>query len=200
MSEIETVDPDLYAAAKAAAGNWQDFPNFVWERDVDVEKPEDWLLYNTSNRDSGLTVKSNEAVINKVMQPFAEGDDPDVVFERHTHWLCGHVNGFSLRVFKDGKITPAFEALDKLRKQLAKYPVLNESDLSKRRYEATLENIKENSRDLCVGLKLPDNWQEQVYNWLDDQRQQTLEDCDDRGGYPSRPDLQAAFAALKFLE
>mgnify|MGYP006206866459 CR=1 FL=1 len=45
-----------------------------------------------------------EEAIGKAMEPFTEGDDPDVVMESHTHWAVGHVDGFSVRVHRDGEV------------------------------------------------------------------------------------------------
>jgi hypothetical protein len=99
----------LEDAAKKAAGNWQRFASFVWFRDKDVEDADRWAIIYTHNRDSGLLDQSNASVIAKAMAPFTEGDDPDVVFESHSHWAVGHVDGFSIRVFDgDGEITEAF--------------------------------------------------------------------------------------------
>ena len=60
---------DLKDAAKDAAGNWQDFKCFVWYRDRDLKKPEDWAVIYTHNRDSGLLDQSNAAVIAKAAPP-----------------------------------------------------------------------------------------------------------------------------------
>lgn len=75
------------------------------------------------------------------MRPFSEGDDADVIFESHSHWAVGYVAGFSVRVFKNGKITTAFETYHELACQLDDYPILDESDYSDRDFKATLENI-----------------------------------------------------------
>ena len=83
---------DLKDAAKEAAGNWQHFKCFVWYRDPEPKKPEDWSIVYTHNRDSRLLDQSNAAVIRKAMLPFTEGDDPDVVMESHSHWAVGHVD------------------------------------------------------------------------------------------------------------
>jgi hypothetical protein len=61
--------------------------------------------------------------------------------EHHHHWAVGHVDGYSIRVFRDGRITEAFEAYHALAQRLADYPVLDEEDYSRREYEATLENL-----------------------------------------------------------
>lgn len=105
---------DLTHAAKEAAGNWQRFNCFVWFRDNELKKPEDWAVIYTHNRDSGLLDQSNAAVIRKAMMPFTDGDDPDVVFESRSHWAVGHVDGFSMRVFKRGRITKAFRTYHEL--------------------------------------------------------------------------------------
>ncbi len=84
----------------SAIRNWQKFSCFAWFRKSDLKKPEDWAVIYTHNRDSGLLDQSNAAVINKAMKPFSEGDGPNV--ESHHHWACGHVDGFSVRVFKRG--------------------------------------------------------------------------------------------------
>ena len=96
-------------AAQKAAGNWQDFTCFVWWREKEIPDSENWAIIYTHNRDSGLIDQSNAEVIGKALKPFTEGSDPDVVFESHSHWLVGHVDGFSIRVFRDGQITEAFE-------------------------------------------------------------------------------------------
>ena len=55
-------DLELKDAAKHAAGNWKNFKCFVWYRDRELTKPEDWSVVYTHNRDSGLLDQSNAAV------------------------------------------------------------------------------------------------------------------------------------------
>ena len=90
----------LEDAAKEAAGNWQKFESFCWYRESEIEDPDNWAIIYTSNRDSGLLDQSNAEAIAEAMEPFSETDDPDVVFESHNHWACGHVDGFSIRVYR----------------------------------------------------------------------------------------------------
>src|SRR5581483_1322428 len=123
-------DIALDDAAKDAAGNWRRFHCFVWFRERDLDDADDWAVCYTHNRDSGLLDQSNAAVIEKELEPFTEGDDPDVVPELHSHWVVGHVDGFSLRVFKDGQITEAFKKYHKLSELLDDYPILDEQDYS----------------------------------------------------------------------
>ena len=67
-----------------------------------------------------------------------------MVFESHSHWAVGHVDGFSVRVFHgNGEITEAFTTYHELAERMADYPILDESDYSERELDATLSNIKE---------------------------------------------------------
>lgn len=189
---------DLEDAAKQAAGNWQRFSCFVWYRDRELKKPETWSVIYTHNRDSRLLDQSNAAVINKAMLPFSKGDDPDVVFESHNHWAVGHVDGFSIRVFKWGLITEAFRTYHELAEQMAEYPILDESDYSERELDATFENVNEAAWRLKGEFTLPDDWQISVYDWLSNHRDHALENVDDQGGWPEEDDLKAAFTALGY--
>jgi hypothetical protein len=189
---------DLEEAAIEAAGNWQEFNCFVWFRDRELDDAGNWAIIYTHNRDSGLLDQSNAAVINKAMLHFSEMDDPDVVFESHNHWAVGHVDGFSVRVLKDGQITEAFKAYHKLAERIAIYPILDESDYSEREYEATFGNIADSAWRLKDEFELPKDWVGDVYSWLSDHNDRAIENRDDQGGYPKEDDLKAAFAALGY--
>ena len=135
---------DIEEAAKKAAGNWKRFDSFVWFRDRELEDADQWSVIYTHNRDSGLLDQSNSHVISQSMESFTEGDEPDVVFESHSHFAVGHVDGFSVRVFNaTGNITAAFRAYHELAERLDDYPILDEADYSNREFEATLDNIKD---------------------------------------------------------
>lgn len=189
---------DLQEAAQKAAGNWQGFNCFVWFRDRDLEDADQWAVIYTHNRDSGLLDQSNAAVIEKAMKPFSEGNDPDVVFESHSHWAVGSIDGFSVRVFKNGEITKAFETYHELAKQIDDYPILDESDYSERELEATLENIKDAAWRLKNDFDFPEDWECQVYGWLSDNLSGEIENTDDQGGCPSESALLEALDALGF--
>ena len=73
----------LEDAAKDAAGNWQSWTCFVWDRERDLADPDNWSIIYTHNRDSGLLDQSNADAIAEAMEPFTDGDDPDVVMESH---------------------------------------------------------------------------------------------------------------------
>lgn len=185
-------------AALEAVGNWRRFDCFVWDRERDLDDADQWAVIYTHNRDSGLLDESNADAIAKVMKPFAEGDDPDVVMESHSHWAVGHVDGFSIRVYRDNEINDAFRAYHELAERLAAYPILDETDYSRREYEATLENIGEAAWRLKAQYELPEGWEGDVFTWLQDHRQRAVENRDDRGGYPEEDDLRDAFEALGF--
>jgi hypothetical protein len=191
-------DMTVEEAASKATGNWRGFTCFWWIRARDVDAPEDWAIIYTHNRDSGLLDQSNAAVITKAMRPFADADDPDVVFESHSHWAVGHVDGFSIRVFKHGEITPAFHRYHELANAIDEYPILNECDYSDREYEATLGNIPLAGWRLQNEYELPEDWVGQVYSWLSDNDQSAIENTDDQGGWPTEEQLAEAFTALGF--
>lgn len=191
---------ELEEAAKEAAGNWRRFDSFVWFRDRELDDADDWCIVYTHHRDSGLLDQSNAAAIVVALEPFTEGDDPDVVFERHSHWACGWIDGFSIRVFRDGEITPAFMEYHQLSERLADYPLLDEEDYSRREYEATLENIADAAFRLRHRFDLPEGWEAEVYGWLAEHDCTAIENADDQGGYPDEPSLEAAFTALGYPE
>ena len=118
---------ELEEAANEAAGNWQPFQCFAWFRD-DVSDPDNWAIIYTCHRDSGLLDQSNASIIEMTLVPFTDGDDPDVVMESHNHWAVGHVDGFSIRVHRNGRITDAFRKYHELAESMAIYPILNEED------------------------------------------------------------------------
>jgi hypothetical protein len=188
----------LHDAAKLAAGNWLEFHCFIWNRQPkDADK---WAIIYTHNRDSGLLDQSNATIIEKTLQPFTQGNNPDIVFESHSHWAVGHVDGFSIRVYKRGKISKAFREYHKLAKRLDDYPILDEEDYSNREYESTFENIADAAWRLKDEYDLPEDWQSAVYSWFADNDYSAIENVDDQGGYPSEEQLREAFCDLGYQE
>jgi hypothetical protein len=133
------VTTDLREAAKEAAGNWRHFRCFVWWREKEMDDADDWAIIYTHHRDSGLIDQSNGAVIREALLPFSEGKNPSVVFESHNHWLVGHIDGFSVQVFRRGRITKAFQKYFELAKRMDDYPILDETDYSNREYESAFQ-------------------------------------------------------------
>lgn len=189
---------DFDMAAKAAAGNWRRFQCFCWHRERDLDDADNWAIVYTHHRDSGLLDQSNAAVIGKSLQRFVKAADPDVVPESHYHWACGWIAGFSIRVFKRGRITKAFKTYHELAQRLADYPILDEEDNSGREFEATLANIADAAWKVKHNFDLPECWEEEVYRWLSDNLPGGVENRDDHGGYPSEDQLRTAFEALGY--
>lgn len=195
---IDWSEPET--AAKELAGNWQEFNCFAWHRAPELADAGNWAVIYTSNRDSGLVTQSNEAEINKRLQPFSGGSDPDLIFERHDHWAAGYMSGFSIRVYAaDGTITPAFCELCRINETLDDYSILNEPDYAERELIATLENYAIEMwrfRD-----RLPKGWEAEVYNHFSETNQ---DDCiqskDDQGGWASRDKILQALESLGLLQ
>jgi len=187
----------LEEAAKQAAGNWRKFECFVWHRRSEIADPDNWAILYTHHRDSGFLDQSNASVIEKALEPFTEGDDPDVVFESHQHWAVGHIDGFSVRVFRNGEITDAYRTYRRLQEGIADYPVLDEEDYSNREYEATLENMRDTAWRLKREFDLPEGWEGEAYGWLSDNNCRAIENRDDQGGCPSEDELREAFESLR---
>jgi hypothetical protein len=190
----------LEDAATEAAGNWKSWTCFVWDRERDLDDGDNWAIFYTHNRDSALLAQSNADAISKAIEPSTEGEDPDVVMESHSHWACGHVDGFSIRVFRNGEITDAFKAYHELSEQLAEYPILDEEYYSERELEATIENINDAAWRVKHEYELPDGWESEVYFWLSENRSGSVDNRDDVGGYPEEDDLRAAFDALGYVQ
>ncbi|MBX9579366.1 MAG: hypothetical protein K2X87_03580 [Gemmataceae bacterium] len=188
----------LEEAAGRLAGNWRQFDSFAWHRRSTLADPDAWAVVYPGHRNSGLLARSNASVVAKTLEPFAAGADPDVVAETHDHWAAGRLDGFSLRVFRGGGITPAFRAYHELAERLAEYPVLDEGDYGRREYAATLENIADAAWRLRDRYALPGGWAGAVYSWLRDHNPGAVENRDDAGGHPAEDDLLGAFAALGF--
>lgn len=193
IGELELAD-----AAEAAAGNWKRFDSFVWRSAADLSDADEWAIFYTHHRESGLLDLSNRRVIAATLHPYTEGDDPDVTEESHSHWAVGWIDGFAVRVTRNGSITEAFKAYHRLAEKLAIYPVLDEHDYSTREYEATFENVSDAARTIADDYSLPDGWEGEVYDWLLEHDPGEIENRDDQGGYPSETAIRSAFEALGY--
>ena len=199
MATTREIDwSDVEGAAKALAGNWQDFDCFAWHRGYELEDADKWCVWYTSHRDSGLLSQSNENVFNERLRPFSEGDDPDLVFERHSSWLVGFMDGFSVRVSRpDGSITTAFEEFCRIKEALEGYPILDEQDYTEREYLETLDNYRS---EMWREKDLPEGWEAEVYSWFSDNcLDECIENRDDRGGWAPREKIVEALQALGLM-
>lgn len=189
---------DIDGAAQQAAGNGRQFDSFVWFRKSDLKRPDDWAVFYSHHRDSGLLAQSNASAIAEALKPFSEGNNPDVVFEDHSHWAVGSISGFSVRVFRRGKITRAFRTYHEMALSMEGYPILDETDYSQRELDATLSNLKDASWRVRQEFQLPDGWESEVYEWMADNDPHELENRDDQGGYPTETALRDCFRQLGY--
>lgn len=191
---------DIELMAKADGGSHLRFESFAWHSppwdDEGMGGPNDWAMFYTRNRDSTLIDQSNHAYIKKAMEPYEE--DGTARDERHGSWACGWVEGFAIRVLKDGKATDAYKVYSNIQDALSAYPLLDEEDHSNREYEATIENIKEIATD--VRDDAPDHWAEEVYGYLSDNGEDSLYSVDDQGGWPKDELVQEALRNLCYLD
>jgi hypothetical protein len=178
--------------AKEYAGNHRKFDSFCWHDEPDDD--ENWTIVYTNNRDSGLTAQSNAKAIAEIMEPYL-GDD--VNEEHHGHWAWGWVDGYSIRVYRDGQITEAFKAWIDIQERLEYYPLLDDGDYSNREYEATIENLTNVSYDSYY-YDPPDGWESEVFTWLWNNNQRAIENVDDHGGYATRDEIHEAMNSLGY--
>lgn len=134
---------DIESAAQECAGNWHEFDSFCWYDRPD-ENPDDWGIIYTHNRDSGTIERCNGESIAEALAPFL--DSGDVVAEHHTHWACGWVDGFAIRVYRAGEITEAFRAYFGLLERMEDYPILDEQRLGEMEAEESAQGWEDWAR------------------------------------------------------
>ena len=121
------------------------------------------------------------------------------MFEQHSHWVVGHLAGFSVRVLSpDGAVTDAFREFCDIQEALDDYPILDEQGYSDREYAATLENY---AREMWQQKdELPEGWAGEVYDWFEEHgHQEYTESRDDRGGWAPRAAITEALTDLGLL-
>jgi hypothetical protein len=122
--------------AKRLANNHAKFESFGWSTRRELDRPEDYAIVYTSNRDSDALARSNEHVILTALKPFMgwHGDGAHCWTESHGHWAVGHADCIVIRVYDatTRELTPAFKAYAELATALEDYPVLDEEDYSER--------------------------------------------------------------------
>lgn len=167
--------------AKEAIGNWRKFENFHWYSDAQPNDAENWCVVTLSTRDTvSLCDKSNEAVIEREMEPYLGGDANLMC---SNHWGFGYLNQLAIRVKDaDGNITEAFKTFCEMQLALSDYPVLDTSDYSEREYNAQHEAIRDNCPN--VDEELPEDWDDQVWEYFWNGNQQMLEFGNDGGSLP----------------
>ena len=187
---------DVQSAALELANNHSRFDSFGWHCPPD--DAENWTIVYTRHRDSGLLDQSNADAIAAEIEPFMETGD--VRPEHHGHWAVGWVDGYAIRVFdNDDEVTEAFQVWCYLQERLGDYSALDESDYSKREYDAAIEAISIEGR--ChIRDDAPEDWAGQVFSWLWDHNQRELENRDDQGASPSKEAVREALRELDLLD
>ncbi len=185
--------------AAKAAGNWLKFESFAWDGSQRSDF-NNWHIANTTNRDADIVTQSNHAALEKALAGFTSGDDPDVINHRASHWACGWVEGFEIRVYRaNGEVTEAFKAYAEFAAGLEDYAIADECDVGAREYAAALENIADVGRSM-VSARAPKSWADRVHCWLGSNAQSELENTDGRGAYPSAESVRAALVALRMAD
>jgi len=177
--------------AKEFRGNWKKLQSFGWSG-----KPEDadnCGIHYLESRDSGHLDQSNADCIREALKEWtgAIDDGDDVETQCHSHWGPGWLNGVVVRVYKDAdckEFTPAFLKLVELNAAIAEYPCLDEEDLSRREYEATIENIESRMNRYLNAFAEHDPGR--IFSWLWDNEQGELDEQ-----YPSDEAIKRAIAA-----
>ncbi len=192
--------------ADELGGNFAKWQSFALDSSVrDAMVPEkEWAIVYTRNRDAGLLSESNADAIEKRMTPFLGwiGDGSDCDHARHSHWACGWVEGYYLRVRRDGKYTPAFLEWAEIAHELDGYPVLDEDDHSRRQYEAMWDALEESVKSVCWKLDIEEDSVslESVHEWLDLNDPRQLEDVGDHGACPSDSAVEKAMRELGYVK
>jgi hypothetical protein len=182
---------------------WQSFALDSSVRDAMVPEKE-WAIVYTKNRDSGLLAESNADAIEKRMAPFLGwiGDGSDCDHARHSHWACGWIEGYYLRIKKDGKYTPAFLEWAEIAHELDGYPVLDEDDHSRRQCDASWDALEDAVKSVCRKLDVDEESVsiESVHDWLDLHDPRQLEDVGDHGACPETEAVEKAMRELGYVK
>jgi hypothetical protein len=123
----------------------------------DLPLGETWAMTIARNRDSEILTISNFDTISEDMQ---KRFSRDATIERFSHWGPGWVDYLMVRMLdKQGKVTKAGKAILEWKDKLEDYPIADEDDLSRREFEATIDNIKSEGG-------IDDKEAGEVYGWL----------------------------------
>ena len=119
----------LEDAAREATGNWRSWTCFVWDREREIDAPENWSIVYTHNRDSGLLDQSNADVIAYALKRFTTGTRRRSL--REPRALQSGVDGFT---FESGVTVGSRtrSALPYPLRATGRLPVLGENDYTER--------------------------------------------------------------------
>lgn len=168
LRQFESVEQ----AAKEMAGNYKVWSCFMWLGEDDVPDSENVMLGYTTGPSSTITDLANAEVIAKALSPFMGDISEDGLVDELSSSVSGDRNvlqGFSVRVYKDGMITEPFKILYNLAQQRSQ--VLDEDVFDKVNRREMLRYVKSELPDICEDQHRPysDVLAEQVVDVLVDE-------------------------------
>ncbi len=181
-------------------GNWREFGDFSWH-----EQPEDadnWFIFYTSSRDTDDAAElANAESWEEILQSYTEGDDPDVISQRHSHWASGYIDGYAVRVVgADGEPTEAAEEVENTFGRLEDYPVLDEEKWSRIETEQSLEYIDVLTTSSWLNDDAPSDWVDGVYRWFSENNPEALESTGPGEFDMEESDIRAALLDLGWMD
>lgn len=187
-------EEDYRELARDKAGNWKKASNFVWYAKPDND-PDDWVLWCTHNRDSGMLERSNAAVISATLERFFNVDSPYIQHEDHNHWAVGWVAGYAVKAHdRQGRITKPFKAMCYIQYLIDQYPVLNGGHYSELEYDECAEVVR-NEGKRYVRDDAPEGWEYEVLSILLDMEYWTGEEF-----WPEKDDLISALDQMGIID
>lgn len=177
--------------------NWASFPGFVW-----IDPPENkdaYGVYYLDHKCSDVTAICNSNVILKRLSKF----NPNVIKHTFAHYGVGWINAIAVRVYEeDGKeFTKAFIELHKIINDVLNRKILDIDEYNKMLVDVTVANIEYMAEDLSL-LKndVPKRWPHEAFNWFIKNNQRSIENQDDRGGWPTKEELVICLMELGYLD
>jgi hypothetical protein len=146
-----------------------------------------WYSSLGQHRDSTLLDQSNFDVAWNRLNEFSKhltipGDDNHPECDscqiiRANHWAVGWVESI---IIHPSDVSAVKEA-ELIQEDMSNYPVLDDEDYSDREYQATMENILSSLR--MLGFGADESLGKNIYNWLRDNDDYSLENSDDTGAW-----------------
>jgi hypothetical protein len=194
---MQLAELSIEDAAKEAAGNWQDFHCFWWQRKLELEDPENWAIIYTHNRDSGLLDQSSAEFISNAMKPFTDTDDPDV-FLKVT--AIGLWDMLTVSAFGSSRMVKSQPPSNDTTNSQQRWGL---SNLRRKRLQRPgIRSHPGKYSDCSLAIRkayaLPDTWVSQVYDWFSENDFAAIENVDDQGGSPSEEQLMEAIESIGF--
>lgn len=153
------------AAAAEAAGNWQNWQNFVWFGSNDVPNSDKVMLGYVTGPQSTVRDMANGVVIAKALEPFMGNmskDDTKTAdhFGADFHGDKNSLKGFMVRVYDNkGLVTDAFRALFDLSRNYTEGCILDKT---------TFNEVNRREIMRWVGGELPSECEDLGIDYHDD--------------------------------